>query len=120
MISRAIAVVHFGFNEQREHSLLHDGDGLAAGQPLGQLTVRADMAVDEAFQPNGLVTPCSPEVAQDFLCDGVRHILGPIGLGVEHHHTQRIVVLHAHQVGNGSLKLSAAKIGPANALPNRP
>ena len=34
-----------------------------------------------------LVKPCGPGT------DGVRNILGPVGIDVEHHHAQRITVL---------------------------
>jgi hypothetical protein len=30
------------------------------------------------------------EAAQYFLRDGVRNILGPVGIGIEHHYAQRI------------------------------
>ena len=51
------------------------------------------------------------EAAQYFLRDGVRNILGPVGIGVEHDHAQRITVLPAHQIGDGSFIVGAVNVG---------
>jgi hypothetical protein len=51
------------------------------------------------------------EAAQDFLRDGVRNILGSIGLWVEPSHAQRIAMLPAHQIGDGGFKVRAVEIG---------
>ena len=41
----------------------------------------------------------------------MRHILGPVGIGVEHHRAQRVAVLSADQVGDGGLIVGAVEIG---------
>ena len=59
----------------------------------GQLTIFADVPVDEIFQLPRNVTTFKFEAARYFLCHGVRDIFSAVYIGVEHHHTQRIVVL---------------------------
>ena len=81
------------------------------GQPQGQLAIFADVAINEVLQHRGHVAPFKAEAAQYFLRHGVRHVFGAVGVGVEHHHAQRVAVLAAHQIGDGGLKISATKIG---------
>ena len=83
----------------------------STGQTQRQLTIPADMAIDEIFQFERYVAPFKTEATQDFLCDGLRHILGAIGLGIEHDHPERVRVLPAHQIADGGLQIGAAKIG---------
>ena len=51
------------------------------------------MPINEGFQLRRHAAPFGPEAAQYFLGDGVRNILGPVGIDVEHHHAQRITVM---------------------------
>jgi hypothetical protein len=51
------------------------------------------------------------EAAKYFLRDGVRNILGPVGIGVEHHYAQRITVLPGHQIGDGGFIVDAVEVG---------
>jgi hypothetical protein len=46
------------------------------GQPQRQLAIPADMAINEVFQFERHRAILKPEAAQDFLRDGLRHILG--------------------------------------------
>ena len=55
--------------------------------------------------------PWQDEAAQYFLRDGVRNILGSVGIGVEHRHAQRITVLPGHQVGDGGFIVGAVQVG---------
>ena len=54
---------------------------LCEGQPQRQLTILADVAIDKVFQHRRYVAAFKPEAAQYFLRDGVRNILGSVGIG---------------------------------------
>ena len=41
----------------------------------------------------------------------MRNILSSVGIGVEHHHAQRVTVLPVHQIGDGGLVIGAVEIG---------
>jgi hypothetical protein len=58
------------------------------------------VTIDEVLQLYRYAAAFKPEAAQYFLRDGVANIFGPVGIGIEHHHAQRIAVLLAHQVAD--------------------
>jgi hypothetical protein len=48
-----------------------------------------------------------------FLRDGMRNILGPVGIRIEHHHAQRIAVLPIYQIGYSGFIVGAVGVTPA-------
>ena len=69
------------------------------------------MAINEVFQFERYVAPFKAEAAQDFLCDGLRHIFGAIGLGIEHDHPERVGVQPGNQIGDGCFIIGTANFG---------
>ena len=47
------------------------------------------------------------------LRDGVRNILGSVGIGVEHHHAQRLAALPIYPIGYGGFIVGAVGVTPA-------
>jgi len=80
-------------------------------QPQRQLTIFADVAIDELLQHCRHGAPLKAEATQYLLCDGVRDVLGPIGLWVEADHAQRIAMLAGDQVGDGGFIVGAVEVG---------
>src|SRR4029079_17460914 len=60
---------------------------------------------------DGTLRSSRSRAAQYLLRDGMRSILGPVGLRVEPDHAQRITVLPTHEVGDGGFKVGAVEIG---------
>jgi hypothetical protein len=69
------------------------------------------VAINEVLQRKRHAAPLKAETAEYFLRNGPRDILGPVGIGVEHYHAQRIAVLPGHQIGNGGFIVGAVEIG---------
>jgi hypothetical protein len=84
------------------------GVSLCQRQPQGQLTISTDMAINKVFQ---LAVCRALQGGAGFPARwrAIRPQRG--GIGVEHDHAQRIIVLPADQIGDGGFIVGAVETG---------